>query len=221
MRTSQRIRRLLDVDIVDDWTRNFCESLLQQVIKGRRLSHRQIQILEDKEREYSEDRVQKEADWVSSWDDDKAEIFRICALYYRTTQYFTKITQVLTSDGQLPEGYVPSRRAYKKICENKFAMKIRDGWFGEPKYPAGTAVALRTNAEYPGGATRIRGPRLRRHVAGNPSEPLPYFVLEANSRTPVSSCKGSKIYKLLAAGSAEPIEIEERHIKNLRRKKKK
>ena len=213
MGTSQRIRRLLDRDIVDDWTRSFCESLLQQVTWGRQLSARQFEILEDKEREYSEERVQEEANWKASWDDEKAEIFRVCAAYYSNTQYFTKITQVLTADQQLPEGYVPSRRAYKKICENKFAMKVRDAWFGEPKYPVGSVVCLRTNVK-----TLNHTYGYAQKFSKGKSQPLAYFVLHANCRIPISSCKGAKIYKLLAAGSAEPIEIEERYIKKFRPK---
>ena len=116
------------------------------------------------------------------------------------SSYFSKITQVLSADGQLPEGFVPSKRAFTKICTNKYAMKIRDAWFSEPKYPVGSTVLIRS------GRTR---------------NDKPYFVLETNSRHPTSACKGAKIYKILAAGSVKPIMVEERAIKKLRRKKKK
>ena len=213
MRTSQRIRKLLEVKILDGWTRNFCESLLEQIVKGRRLSARQVEILEQKEKEFSNERLQEEDSWTSSWDEEKQEIFRVCAMYYRKTGYFSNIATMVGSDGTIADGYIPTKRAYNKMCNNKYATKIREAWFAEPKYPVGSVVTIRSTAP-----NYLNGQAVRKHSHG---APIPHFVIETNSSYPESACKGAKLYKVVAAGSAVPFDLEERHIKTLRKMKRK
>ena len=201
MRTSQRIRKILEVTSLDDWTRTFCESILRQVMKGSSLSERQLQILATKEQRYDPRNLKAENEWAFSWDEEKEEIFTVCAMYYKKTGYFSSIIErSMGSEGDIIK--IPSKRSYKKMCENKYAAKVRAAWFGEPVYPTGTVVTLRPSATP---WTQTTG--------------LPYFVLETNSDYPESACKGAKLYKLLAAGQIVPITVEERHIKKLRRKK--
>jgi hypothetical protein len=213
MRTSQRIRKLLEVKILDGWTRNFCESLLEQIVKGRLLSARQVEILDQKEKVFSNERLQEEDSWTSSWDEEKQEIFRVCAMYYRKTGYFGNIAQMVGSDGTIADGYIPTKRAYNKMCNNKYATKIREAWFAEPKYPVGSVVAVRSTAP-----NYSDGQAIRKHNQGSV---MPHFVIETNSKHPESACKGAKLYKIVSAGSAVPFDLEERHLKTLRKTKRK
>tara|TARA_R110000824_G_scaffold87471_2_gene215609 strand:- start:794 stop:1471 length:678 start_codon:yes stop_codon:yes gene_type:complete len=213
MSTAQRIRKILAINSIDDWTRGFCESLLQQTRKGRRLSERQFQILASKETAYSTERLQEENVWTEQWNKEKAEIFILCSLYYHKSGYFVNTAMNVSPEGKIKEGYVPSKRAFNKMCNNKYAMKIRGAWSSAPLYAVGSVVSLRANAPHSSG-----GVVLYKHNAG---KTIPYFVLETNNEYPSSASKGAKRYKLLAAGSAMPVTVEERHIKKMRRQKKK
>ena len=212
MKLSRRINRLLKIDCLDDWTRSYCVSLLEQVTKGRKLSHRQVEILKQKEAEYNEERLAEERSWSSSWDEEKAEIFRVCAMYYRQTGYYRDLANKVDFKGAIEEGFIPSRRQFNKMCQNKYALKVRKAWFDEPKYPVGTVVAVRDTA--PSYCVDGTGPIRSRSVERGV---ISYFVIAANADYPRSACAGAKIYKILAAGSSTPFNIEERHIKKMRK----
>lgn len=212
MKLSRRINRLLKIDCLDDWTRSYCVSLLEQVTKGRKLSHRQVEILKQKETEYSEERLVEEKSWFSSWDEEKAEIFRVCAMYYRTTGYYRDLAGKVDFNGVIEEDFTPSKRQFNKMCNNKYALKVRKAWFDDPKYPVGTVVAVRDTA--PSYCTDGTGPIRSRTVERGV---ITHFVIAANADYPKSSCNGAKIYKILAAGSSIPFNIEERHIKKMRK----
>jgi len=204
----ERIKAVLGSPYVDDWTKGFCESLFSQVEKGESLSPRQLEILLEKERLFNSETDKVESVWLSDWNEEKAEIFSVCIHYYKLTGYFRSL--VYKSEIQ---GFIPSRRQYNKTCNNKYAMKVRKAWFAEPKYPVGSCVALRPSAP-----SYVSGGILPKHKDG---QTIAYFVLEANSSPPVSASAGAKMYLVVSVGSPHPVELEERHIKNLRRKKKK
>ena len=213
MSVSARIKKLLEVRIIDDWTRSFCESLLNQTLKGRKLSPRQLEILGQKEEAFNADAVAEENNWISSWTEEKAEIFRVCAMYYKNTGYFRSLAARVDHNGVIEENYIPPRRAYGKMCCNKFALKVRKAWFGDPKYPMGSVVTLRTSAP-----RYVDGQRLAHQRDGMP---VSHFIVELNSAYPSSACSGAKVYRLIAAGDSTPFNIEERFIKKMRRTKKK
>lgn len=207
---NEEIEALLNSDYLDDWTRRFCGSLQQQLEQGRQLSARQLQILSEKYQQYGPEAQAVESDWSSSWDDEKKEIFRVCALYYRTTGYYTQLSGKVSPDGTIEKGFIPRKREYQKMCNNKYAMKVRKAWFDEPKFPVGSLVAIRSTApNYGGGRT------IPKHKDG---KTIAYFVVEANSTAPKSACAGAKCYTIIAAGSSVTHEIEERHLKKLRKK---
>jgi hypothetical protein len=214
MRDSERIEKLLEVEILDEWTRGFCESLLNQTTKGRKLSDRQQVILRQKEEEFNDDAVKDSNDWRSSWGDENEEIFRVCAMYYRNTGYFRNLADKVDHHGNLEEGWVPPKRAYNKMCNNKYAMKVRKAWFDEPKFPVGSLVAVRSTAP----KYTVSGQPLRVHKNG---KTIVYFVVETNSSAPRSACAGAKRYTVVAAGSSVPHELEERYLKKMRKTKKK
>ena len=111
---NEEIEVLLKNDYLDDWTRRFCGSLQQQLEQGRRLSERQLQILGEKYQQYGPEAQAVESDWSSSWNDEKEEIFRVCALYYRGTGYYNVLANKVSEDGTIEEGFIPSEREHRK-----------------------------------------------------------------------------------------------------------
>ena len=92
-----------------------------------------------------------------------------------------------------------------KMVTNKFAAKVLAEWSKEPRYPVGTSVIVRGSV-----ADHRLGVRLQKGgVVLTTDEPI------------VNSASGSKCYKVLPYGSAEPILVEERYIKLYRKPRKK
>jgi len=207
---NEEIEFLLKNDYLDDWTRRFCESLQQQLEQGRQLSDRQLEILGEKYQQHGPEAQVVEGVWSTSWDDEKEEIFRVCALYYRGTAYYNALTNKVSEDGTIAEGFIPRKREYQKMCNNKYAMKVRKAWFDAPKFPVGSLVAIRSTAPNYGG-----GRAVPKHKDG---KTIAYFIVETNSTAPKSACAGAKCYTIIAAGSSVTHELEERHLKKLRRK---
>ena len=89
-------------------------------------------------------------------------------------------------------------------------MKVLAAWYAEPKYPVGSLVAIRATAP-----SSYKGYRPLKHRAG---KPVAYFIIEQNSSAPVAACAGAKMYKVVAAGGANVFEIEERHLKKMKKR---
>ena len=207
---NEKLLFLIKTNVNDHWTRTFCESLQQQVDGGKTLSDRQEQILNEKYIQYGPEAQKENSTWVEEWDAGKEECFRVCALYYKRTGYYSSIVSNVDERGNLALGYTPTKREFQKLCNNKYAIKILNAWFDDPKYPVGSIVAIRATAP-----SRNGGQIYAKHKN---NKTITYFVVESNSNTPTSSCAGAKKYKIIGAGSSDLIEIEERHLKKIRKR---
>ena len=85
---------------------------------------------------------------------------------------------------------------------NKFAKKILEAWYAEPKYPVGSYVVVRDTA-----------PGMVRGKAKN----APCVILKTNAAYPRCAAKGTKIYQILPFGSPAAIMVEERYVKKARK----
>ena len=208
---NEQIELLLKNDCLDDWTHRFCESLQQQLEDGKHLSERQLEILGEKYQQYGPEAQKANGVWLEEWDAGKEECFRIAALYYKGTGYYTSIVSKVDESGNLALGYVPTKREFQKLCNNKYALKVLNAWFDDPKYPVGSIVAIRSTAPGRGWGGQI-------YAKHKNNKTITYFVVEANSSAPSSACAGAKKYKIIGAGSSDLIEIEERHLKKIRKR---
>lgn len=209
-RNERKIQYLLQGNQCDSWTQNFCNSLFLQIQEGRELSDRQVEILNQKYVEFGPEAVAAESDWLSRWTDLEAEAFSVCARYYKGTGYFRALAAKVDDEGNILDGFIPRKREYQKMCNNKYALKVLAAWYAQPKYPIGAIVAIRATAP-----TRAAGKPLPKHKDG---KTIAYFIVETNSSPPVAACAGGKQYKVIAAGSSEIIEIEERHLKKMKKR---
>lgn len=197
----RRLKQLLArIEDERSWGRGFAESVLEQAKEGRALSPRQLEVIAKLERENCNEVQAERLAFASKYKDESTGLRQkalIASEYYLTTPYFRDIARMVVSD----ENYVPSLSQYNKIVENKYAKKILAGYFAEPKFPTGSLVQLRTSA--PGGNANKKA-----------------MVIATNFRSPTSACAGNKVYQVLPIGEANPVVLEERHIKTWRAAKK-
>ena len=192
---TSRVSRI--VGLSEGWDKEFCESLEDQLKFRGSLSPRQMEIFQKIEAKYSEEAVTARSVWTHRY---ATEGFReraiICAKYYENNPpYFGGLARNILND----ESFVPDEVTYKKLCENKYALRVIDETEREPVYTVGQLVQFR--------------PRHRQ--SGKMAS-----VIAANASPVVSAAKGSKVYMVLPFGAPKPILVEERDIKKYRGKKR-
>lgn len=188
-------------ELLTDWERGFIESLQQQFNKRGHLSPRQIEIFERiKNQRLSEEAQKARKQWDENYDEEKRRIALVCAEYYSHTGYFTNLADSVLND----PGFIPTEKAWKKMCENKYAKKVIAEHDATPKYLIGSVVMFRSTADWS-----------HRQKSGG----MPCVVISSGG--PVkSAAKGSKPYSVLPYGSTQMIHCEERHIKKCKKPKK-
>jgi len=193
-------RAMAASELLSKWEQGFVESLMEQFNKRGRLSPKQVEILarieEQKLSQVAQEANQK---WTASYDDEKRRIAMICAKYYQRAGYFGDLANNVVDD----PSYVPSEKAWKKMCQNKYALKVIAAHDAPPKYAVGSVVDFRSIAAY------------HRTRAGG----MPCVVISAGGVV-VNAAKGSKPYKVLPYGGVVMIECEERHLKKCKKPKK-
>ena len=194
-------RAMAASELLSKWEQGFVESLMEQFNKRGRLSPKQVEILarieEQKLSQVAQEANQK---WTASYDDEKRRIAMICAKYYQRAGYFGDLANNVVDD----PSYVPSEKAWKKMCQNKYALKVIAEHDAPAKYAIGAVVDFRTP-----------GTRCMKNLANG----MPCVVI-ASGGDIVSAAKGSKPYKVLPYGSVKVIECEERHLKKHKKAKK-
>jgi len=188
-------------NLLSQWENGFVESLLEQFNKRGRLSPKQVEILERIETQKLS-KAAREAiqTWAADYDDEKRRIAMICAKYYLKSGYFTHLATDIVN---IPD-YIPTERAWKKMCQNKYALKVIAEHDAPAKYAIGAVVDFRSTADW----------RMKTLANGMPC------VVIASGGDIVSAAKGSKPYKVLPYGSVKVIECEERHLKKHKKAKK-
>jgi hypothetical protein len=194
---TEKLQRLATLT---DWERGFTESVLGQLAKGYYLSPKQTETVEKIQARHSPENLERKAQWEAEWDDDKRKVAKVCASYYLTAGYYTRLATSIIED----EAFVPSEKQYKAMCENKYAQKVLAATFAEAIYPVGSVVSFRASAPY----------AAQQHKSGA-------VVLKAGDGVVVSAAKGAKVYEVLPIGGVKPLKVEERHLKKFRQPKKK
>ena len=208
MEIDKRIDKLLALnekyDLLSKWEQEFLASV-QQRSRRHSVTVRQNDILQKLETKLSPTTLQEVQSWKDNWDDAKAETLRLIAEYYRGTGYFTALSRQVLHDPT----YIPSRKAYEKMCENKYAKRVLEIAAEAPAFPEGTTVMLRTTAKSKLSTTRF-----------NKLKNNPLFVLRVLPYVH-SSAKGAKLYEILSGCSCDVFRIEERFLKSYRKPKAK
>ena len=183
----ERIRILLEERLLDDWSRGFLESVLDQHERGTILSQKQLGQLNKIEARFSPGEKEKLEKWAHTYQTQHKEMAKVISFYYSKTHYFQDLaTNILSNDD-----YIPEMHRYRHMSENKYAQGVWKNWSSDPLFADGQLIQIRKRA---------------------PKEYRLGFVL--NSTQPVlTHAKGGKAYQVLLFGETSPRRFEERNLK--------
>jgi hypothetical protein len=190
-----RIERI--VNMSDGWDRGFSESVRDQLKFRGALSPRQLEIFEQIEGRHSPAALDARANWSETYLGgglkEKAEI---CAHYYLANPpYFSGLARRIIRRNEGEEVNIPSHNEYKKMCENKYALRVIEETLRDPTFSVGQLVQFRA----------------RHRTSGKVAS-----VLQAMPKPVTSAAKGAKTYLVIPFGATKPLVVEERDIKKYR-----
>ncbi len=180
----------------ESWAADFMASILSQTKRvGARLSPRQQELFDKIKAENTLECVSRRGRWAQEYRTHHLETAAVLAHYYFQTGYWTQMARNIIEQ----DDYVPPMDKFQKMSQNKFAAKVLTAWRAHPKYPVGTSVIGR------GGANAVS--LIRGGMVLSTTEPI------------INAAVGCKRYKVLPYDSTEPVLVEERCVKLLRRAK--
>ena len=204
---TERIENLLKSNKLSDWEQDFCASINSQLIRGRKLSAKQVNLVHKIEGKVAKLVVGYDQ-WVKQWDDEKRKVWNIAIDYYEKNRPYFSNEVAKRKDARREEReYIPPQRTFKKVVENKYVQKVINELDKKPAFEPGSMVTLRASvrpADLPD--SRI----LYREIKELKSMPL--FVMAVLDSVG-SSAKGAREYSILPAGWTRTLKVQERHIK--------
>ena len=200
-------------DTLRQWDAGFVESVLSQLNRGYSLSPNQTKTIDSIVERNSPEALERAANWDSEWDDEKKQIAKTIAEYYQEHGYFRDLVKEILDSKD--NNFKMTERQYNAMCCNKYAEKVLDAKNAAPLYPVGSMATLRTNIT----GVNIGGIRTAYRRAKTD------LVVVLSTDEPIkSAAKGCKTYKVVFVGDSEPVTIEERDLKRMKKslnKKKK
>jgi len=184
----------------DSWAFKFLSDIIWKSQRGHEHAfspsqeHHRNQLLA----KYSDEAMVEAGRWASDYNKSHKAQAKALANYYRTNKlpYWKDMVRGILD----VEGYVPSREAYTKMSNNKYAQRTLSELSREPTFSVRASVQLRQNQ-----TTR----RLFRSHLNKKG-----FVLQVGQIK--SAVRGGRVYTVLFVGNPRPVEVEERYLKVLR-----
>ena len=140
---TQRIENLLKSGKLSAWEQDFCASINSQLIRGRKLSAKQVNLVHKIEGNVAKLVVGYDQ-WVKQWDEEKRKLWNIAMNYYEQNRpYFSNEVAKHKEARREEREYIPPQRTFKKIIENKYIQKIINELEKKPAFEPGSMVALR------------------------------------------------------------------------------
>lgn len=191
----------------------FYTSLKEYYTDNGCLSDSQLFHLERLIFKYNPIRIAEEKEFVKNYSDRHRETALQIAKYYdaQFPRYYGNIVDIVLED---PADHTLTASQWNKMCENKYAKKIRKAYDEPEKFSAGDVVQIRQNNRIDI-ANDGKNRRSRFKEANKTG-----MVLEANARAITRPAKGARIYKILLTDDTSPIYAHESDLKIARRKKK-
>lgn len=120
------------------WEKNFYKSFKNSTS----LTERQLSTLTKIENRLHRENKERQA-WLNEWDFEKQLNFELACRYYQTVgchKFYIKHKSVILKGIKSPNDFVPTRKQYKIIVENKYVRKAINAYFDIPKYNVGDLV---------------------------------------------------------------------------------
>ena len=182
----------------DSWAFRFFSDINRKTQRGSVLSHSQQQHRNKLLAKYSDEAMVEAGRWARNYSKNHKAQAKALANYYRMNKlpYWSDMVRGILD----VEGYVPSREAYTKMSNNKYAQRTLSELAKVPAFSVRASVQLRQNQ-----TTR----RLFRSHLNKKG-----FVLQVGQIK--SAVRGGRVYTVLFVGNPRPVEVEERYLKVLR-----
>ena len=203
---TERIENLLKSNKLSNWEQDFCASINNQLIRGRKLSAKQVNLVHKIEGKVAKLVVGYDQ-WVKQWDDEKRKVWNIAIDYYEKNRpYFSNEVAKRKDARREDREYIPPQRTFKKVIENKYVQKVINELDKKPAFEPGSMVALRTAVTPSDLSDRILYSEIRE------LKTTPLFVMSVLDSVG-SSARGAREYTILPAGWTRTLKVQERHIK--------
>ena len=147
----ERIGKLREIDRITQWESGFLESLAESFNKWKGLTPRQYEIFEKIEKKHTDPSVVKDwNEWVKEYDDEKRQVAKIVAKYYRATNqrngtgYWGDLPSKIINDDE----YIPTRNQFEKMTGNSYAKRAIAAATEDAKFPVGSIARIRKGISY-------------------------------------------------------------------------
>ena len=140
-----RIITLKDEHDISPNASSFLSSLIAGYKKYGGITKKQYEAFCEIETSYLHNKLETNTRWRETYDDHKAEIMKICALYYcANPPYYGDLAYRVLYD----KNFIPSEKQYNALTQNKYACKVLDSHYAQSKYKVNDYVSLRKNNPY-------------------------------------------------------------------------
>lgn len=195
----KRIDKIFMSADASESAKDFCHSLKKYFLKNKELTLRQYEALEKIEsycatggdRKFSEE-------WKNN--SDLLDKFKLVAPYLERCGWQADLAKKVVSGS-----YMPTRREYDRVINNKYVKKILAEIESTPKYEQEALVTIR--------AVNSHQRRELSSVIGSHNLRKAFVVVKVNSSAPISAVNGGKRYLILPFGDNKTYEVEERYLK--------
>jgi len=187
----QRIRDLLTKNGLNDWEKNFLNSINEYATVRNRITAGQYNSFKKIEDKFSDAAVAKRNDFANKFTDEMRDNMKIVAGVYRATKspYHQKLVEQILSDDK----FVPTEEQWNKFMGNKYAQGYVVNAKVAPKFNIGDTVVPSSLDKTETWKSAI--------------------IIDNVGILPRSHAAGGKRYSILPYGEMKPIEIEERQMK--------
>jgi hypothetical protein len=207
------IERALSRLVCGGWDRNFLQSILEQIGKGRNLSAKQRQTLAKVLARNTAADQDAHENWAKIYESQYKKSGEVLAKYHLHQPYYKPMSR------DILRGVVPERNKFLRMHDNKYSQKVLSEHCAAPKYKAGDYVLPRANfdsykhAEF---ENDMMWSSQNKTIINFKKRGGFVLVICDDIR---SSAKGAKRYKLLPIGETMPLIVEERFLKLSKKKK--
>ena len=186
----QRIRNLIQKSGLNDWEKNFLNSINEYATVRNRITPGQYNSFKKIEDKFSEEMSAKRIEFASKFTDEMRQNMKIVASVYRelSSPYHSNLVQQILSDDK----FVPTEEQWNKFMNNKYAQGYVVNSKVSPKFKIGDTVCPSS---------------LHKHSTWTAA------IIIDNSILPVSHAAGGKRYLILPYGEMSPLNVEERQLK--------
>jgi len=205
-------------DLFVEWETAWVERVKGRVGHYGSVADWQTSKLKELEARYSDEYITESRNFRDNMTSEQREAFRLACNYYRKQGYYSGITGIVPEAFMSGDSndYVPSFNNYSRLTDNKYFKKILAAVRSEPKFETGQLVQFRASSSLP-----QRNPletTFNGHGFGKLAG-MYAVVLEVAPFAPRTAANGSKPYKVLVRGKAQPVFVEERFLKKAKKVK--